>query len=89
MTAAYSPSNKASMFASGWVARNIEIGPFSLNDPPIYDKPISDFKKAAVRAGLSEADLVQSIGPVPVFIAKAYSDAIASWKADQKRLRPQ
>jgi|GEM_PF-2899264 len=53
MTAAHSPSNKASMCAAGWVACNIEIGPFSWNDPAIYHGPISDFKKAAAQAGLS------------------------------------
>ena len=88
MTAAHSQSNKAAMFAAGWIARNIEIGPFSWNDPPIYDGQISDFKKAAAEAGLSEAELAQGIGPVPAFIAKAYSDANATWEADQKRLRP-
>lgn len=88
MTAAVSFSNKASMFAAGWVAHNIEIDPFSWNDPPIYDEPVRNFRKEAARAGLSEADLVQGIGPVPAFIAKAYCDAITIWKADQKRARP-
>ena len=85
MTAALSPSDKASIFAAGWVAENIEIGPFSWNDPPIYDESIREFREKAAQAGLSEADLVQGIGPVPAFIAKAYSDAIATWKTDQKR----
>jgi len=88
MTAARSRSNKAAMFAAGWIACNIEIGPLSWNDPPIYDGPISDFKRAAARAGISEGDLAQGIGPVPAFIAKAYSNAITAWEADQKRLKP-
>ena len=87
MTAALSPSDKASIFAAGWVAENIEIGPFSWNDPPIYDEPTRYFRQEALQAGISEADLVHAIGPVPAFIAEAYSDAIATWKADQKRLR--
>lgn len=72
--------NKALTFAIGWVARNIEVGPFSWNDPPIYDGPTSHFLKEAAQAGFSETNLELGIGPVPAFIAHAYSDAHARWR---------
>ncbi|WP_293880644.1 hypothetical protein [Sphingomonas sp.] len=76
--------NDALTFATSWVARNIEVGPFSWNDPPIYDGPISDFRKEAAQAGFSETHLERGIGAVPAFIAKAYADAVVNWRAAQK-----
>ena len=77
--------NDALTFANGWIARNIEAGPFSWNDPPIYDGPIRRFRKEAAHAGFSEADLEHGIGAVPAFIANAYEIANARWRADQNR----
>ncbi|MEO8723981.1 MAG: hypothetical protein ABI395_10775, partial [Sphingobium sp.] len=74
--------NKALTFATGWIARNIETGPFSRNDPPIYDGPIAMFRRNAAQAGFGEADLEHGIGAVPAFIAKAYADSAAKWRAD-------
>lgn len=72
--------NRAMTFATAWIAQNIEIGPFSWNDPPIYDGPIRAFRKDAAQAGFDETQLEQGIGAVPLFIANAYRDAIASWR---------
>lgn len=85
MTSKHTAPNKALMFATGWIARNVENGPFSLNDPPIFDGPISIFRKEAVQAGFSEGDLELAIGPVPAFIAQAYADAVANWHAANHR----
>jgi hypothetical protein len=77
--------NSARTFAADWIARNIEMGPFSWNDPPIYDHAISLFRKEATQAGFSEADLEKGIGAVPAFIAHAYEDSSATWRAAQAR----
>jgi hypothetical protein len=77
--------SEALTFAIGWIARNIDVGPFSCDDPPICDGPISLFRKEAEEAGFSEADLVNGIGPVPAFIEQAYADAVAKWRSTQNR----
>lgn len=62
---ATSQDAKAPSFAAGWIASNIEPGPFSADDPPIYDVPVSLFRRAAVQAGISEVDLIHALGPIP------------------------
>lgn len=75
---------KALAFANKWVLGNIMVGPFSTDDLPIYDAPIALFRKEAGQAGLSEEELEDAIGPIPKFIARAYSDAIVRWHADRR-----
>lgn len=75
----------AQAFAANWVARNIEPGPFSCDDPAINVDPIRSFRSEAAEAGLTEADLEQGIGAVPAFVARAYTEAAAKWRADQDR----
>ena len=43
---------------------------------------LTDATKAA-RAGFSEQDLETVLGPLPEFMARAYADAIARWRAEQ------
>lgn len=69
--------------ANAWIARNIMVGPFSTDDLPIYDVPIAALRKKAARAGFSEQDLETVLGPLPEFMARAYADAIARWRAEQ------
>jgi len=66
-------------FANGWVSRNVEVGPFSWDDPPIYEGPIQLFRDAAAQAGFSDSELERSLGPVPQFIAHSFSEAAARW----------
>lgn len=77
----------AAAFAAGWIARNIDVGPYSWDDASDDERQIRRFRTEAVQAGLSEADLERGLGPVPAFIAKAYAEAAAKWLADQK-IRP-
>jgi hypothetical protein len=79
---------EAVTFAAGWIARNIEIGPYSWDDASDDERPISPFRTEAAQAGLSEADLERGLGPVPAFMAKAYAEADARWLADQRKRPP-
>lgn len=78
---AQSQDAKARSFAAGWIASNIETGPFSADDPPIYDVPVSLFRRAATQAGISEVDLIHALGPIPEYIARAFADATCRWRA--------
>lgn len=77
-------SNGALSFAQGWIARNIEVGPFSWKDGQLYDGPISAFRRAATQAGFDDTELERGVGSVPEFIANAYANAIRDWQAAQK-----
>ena len=78
-----SQHRKVLTLSNGWVASNIMVGPFSTDDLSIYDGPIALFRKEAARAGLSEKDLENTIGPVPEFIARVYADALSRWHANR------
>ena len=84
MSPHHRPVEDVLRFARGWIAANIEVGPFSWKDNPIDDEPIHSFRQEATRAGLTEADLERGIGDVRVFIAKAYEDAVCAWQAAQR-----
>lgn len=77
-------SGEAQLFAAGWIARNIEVGPFSCDDAPVYAGALAAFLKDAADAGLSQADLERGIGNVPAFLTKAYSDAVVAWRLEQR-----
>jgi hypothetical protein len=68
-------------FAASWIARNIEIDPFSIHDRRLFDGPLASFRRDAAQAGLSELDLEQGLGPIRDFIADAYAQAAAKWRA--------
>jgi hypothetical protein len=76
-----SQDSKVRLFAAGWIASNIETGPFSADDPPIYDVPVILFRRAAAQAGISEFDLIHALGPIPEYIARAFADATCRWRA--------
>ncbi|WP_376984884.1 hypothetical protein [Bosea sp. R86505] len=88
MSLSRSKSYDAKTFAAGWIARNIDVGVFSWDDGPGYERAMDHFRTEAAQAGLSEVVLEDGLGPVPAFIAKAYAAAVEKWLADQKRRPP-
>lgn len=79
--------NSVLSFANDWISQNIEVGPFSCDDAGIYDDPIRQFRKEASKAGLDEGRLERAIGPVPAFIASAFSKAASAWLASAEARR--
>lgn len=66
-------------FAESWIGRNINVGPFSCDDAGDCAGPIRQFARDAAQAGLTQAQLEDTLGPVAPYIVAAYAAASRAW----------
>lgn len=75
-------NDKAGAFARGWIADNINPGPFSIGDGPVGQAMVDQFVAEAKRAGVPHDELECSLGSIRLFLQGAFDAAASAWKAD-------
>ena len=68
-------------FARGWLAANLDPGPFSVDDGPVGSHLVDKFIIEAKEYGLSQAQLDQSLGDVRVYLQRAFDEAALKWRS--------
>ena len=76
--------DQAARFGRGWIAANINPGPFSINDGPVVQTIVDQFVAEAEEAGLSQEQLERSLGDIHVFLQSAFDDAHRVWKSETR-----
>jgi hypothetical protein len=71
-------------FAGDWIDRNIDVGPFSRREFPIYDRALCQFNAEAVEAGFTQAKLECAVGSVREFVMRAFTRAASKWHAAEE-----
>ena len=58
-------------FAEDWIAKNLQPGPFSRNDPVLAEHVVEKLLAAAAQAGVTREAIEQQVGPVAKFVEAA------------------